>query len=369
MTDLKDLSLYLATREQAIESRKRSFKQWNNGLSLEQYLARDVALENQENAIDGKFLTWVLAPRDDPETLDFKCACETYGRSGRYYVDGELKTVTAYGVASVFTPAEKRKKGYANRMMRLLHWVLADEQFLKPFPAEWGAPPPRIPLAGCGYFSALWSDVGSDFYKASGDTPSTNGWVVTDPISTIWDVTAAQATQPESGWKWLDEKETKEVWREDVPLLERDMVDFARTRQGKPAVAFMPDAGVAEYQQNRGLLNPSLHPYLLKSWGIKATSGDLAYATWTIQIQSPTSKTLLMTRLRVQNVAQFQELMSAVTWYAKDNAYQMIEIWNLPAAFLGEAEKQGGTTSARPKHLPALKFYAGNEVDWVFNEK
>ena len=95
MAAYKDLSLYLATREQAIESRKRSSQEWANGLTLEQYLARDEALENQENAVGGRFLTWsvhsvllnlscsltpfcrVLAPRSDPETVDFMCACET----------------------------------------------------------------------------------------------------------------------------------------------------------------------------------------------------------------------------------------------------------------------------------------------------
>ncbi|KAL1703516.1 hypothetical protein EV121DRAFT_207724 [Schizophyllum commune] len=369
MAAYKDLSLYLATREQAIESRKRSFQEWANGLTLEQYLARDEALENQENAVGGRFLTWVLAPRSDPETVDFMCACETYGRSGRYFVDGELKTVTAYGVASVFTPIEKRRKGYANHMMRLLHWVLADEKFLKSFPAEWGAPPPRVPIAGCGYFATLWSDVGKEFYKACGVTPSTDGWVVRDPISTIWDIDSLQTTQPTAEWQWLDKDEVKDAWRQDVPLMERDIVDFARTRQGKPVVAYMPDEGVAEFQQNRGLLNPSLHPYLVKSWGVKAASGDLAYASWTIQIASPSAKTLLLTRLRARSVAQYKGLMNAIFWYAKENGFHKVETWNLPSIYEEEARAAGGVTAERPKHLPALKFYAGDEVDWMFNEK
>ena len=88
------LSLFPATRDQILESRKRTSVQWGRGLTLEQYLQRESRLDTAEHAQGDKFTTWraalltrslprsyksirVLAPRADPATLDFKCACET----------------------------------------------------------------------------------------------------------------------------------------------------------------------------------------------------------------------------------------------------------------------------------------------------
>jgi hypothetical protein len=70
------LSLFPATAAQTIESRKRSHIEWGRWLSMEDFLRRDEILEKLEHANGDKLTTWVLAPRDDPETLDFFCACE-----------------------------------------------------------------------------------------------------------------------------------------------------------------------------------------------------------------------------------------------------------------------------------------------------
>jgi len=72
------LSIFCATASQTIESRKRSYESWGRGLSLEQYFERDVGIEQHDVGRDGKLTTWVLAPIDNPETLDFPCSCETY---------------------------------------------------------------------------------------------------------------------------------------------------------------------------------------------------------------------------------------------------------------------------------------------------
>ena len=55
---LADLSLFPATYEQIIESRKRSAVQWSGNMALEEYLQRDVILDGLEHAADGRFVTW-----------------------------------------------------------------------------------------------------------------------------------------------------------------------------------------------------------------------------------------------------------------------------------------------------------------------
>jgi len=71
------LSIFCATASQTIESRKRTYASWGRGLTLEKYLERDLGIEQHDVGRDGKLTTWVLAPQDDPETLDFLCSCET----------------------------------------------------------------------------------------------------------------------------------------------------------------------------------------------------------------------------------------------------------------------------------------------------
>ena len=55
---LADLSLFAATPEQVLESRKRTGVQWAVGQTLEEYLERDAIMDRHEHAADGKLITW-----------------------------------------------------------------------------------------------------------------------------------------------------------------------------------------------------------------------------------------------------------------------------------------------------------------------
>ncbi|KAL1746774.1 hypothetical protein HDZ31DRAFT_61839 [Schizophyllum fasciatum] len=370
MSDLQNLSVYVATREQIVELRKRSYTRWGKGyLTMEEYLALLDAWDGTESSTDGKLIIWVLAPRNDPETLDFLCGCQSYRRDGRYF-DGELRSVACYNVGFVFTPEEKRQKGYAKHMLRLLHWVLADERFLKDFPEKWGAPPKRVPSAGRGYFSALYSVIGTEFYKSCGDTLSSSGWVAKDAWSTIWEVegAAGHASRPTSDWRLLDDKEVADVWEQDVPLMERDLVELGRSLR-KPVACFLPNQGTAAFQLDRVRFSPPYRPFLVESWGIVLTIDGLNYATWTVDVRPPATKSLLFTRLRAHSTAHFKDLMGAVLWFAKENCFTKVEAWNLPPSLVIAAQEVSGVTTARDTNFPSFKAYAEDDVEWVFNEK
>jgi len=77
MSMLSRLSLYPANPEQTLESRKHSFHDWGRGNSLEEYLERDEKTERHEVAWDDRFITWILAPRESRNSLNFLCSCET----------------------------------------------------------------------------------------------------------------------------------------------------------------------------------------------------------------------------------------------------------------------------------------------------
>ena len=57
-SDLANLSIFPGTREQIIESRRRTFAQWGNAYTIEEYLRRDEIMDGDEHATDGKYITW-----------------------------------------------------------------------------------------------------------------------------------------------------------------------------------------------------------------------------------------------------------------------------------------------------------------------
>lgn len=378
--DLKQTSLFLATPEQIKVHRKRTFVQWGRGLSPEEYAKRDEALNSAALAhcADGKFAVWVLAPREDSTSdLGFFCGCETYRRevtvSDKAATDGLF---IGYGIASVFTPAEHRKKGYAKHMMRLLHYVLAGQRQnptdIPPFPVEkWGPPPTIPPGYGTGIVSALYSDVGPAFYRTCGiGLSEDNGWTVRSPLSTIWPV-PAQIDLNESKVEWITDKTEKEIWEMDADRI-KDEIQAAT----KPCFAFLPDQGVAESLKGRSHFyapNPSKDGV----WGVRISQSpesavdSLAFAKWCLDPGREGPPTLIITRLRC-TPTQFPTLLAAVFQAARNFKHEQVEIWNIDPTLQDIGTNLGGVTLERDDHLPSMAWYGstdGKTVEWKYNEK
>ncbi|KAJ6569531.1 hypothetical protein B0H19DRAFT_1209444 [Mycena capillaripes] len=369
--DFSTLSLFPATRAQITESRRRTLSDWGKGLTLEEHLAREISQDQLESSRDGRFITWVLAPRQDPQTLDFKCACETLKRTGLIVDPTKNKaaeTVTCYAVASVFTPPENRGNGFARHMMRLVNWVVADESLLPPaeFPAAWGAPPPKIEGTRDGHFSALWSDVG-DLYRGCGPGPDERGWVIRGTATTVWDVDASFIPNNTLEWTWLDDAGVSKLWEEDAETIRSEM---EKSENPNVSFAFLPTHGVASFQHHR------LEVYLQRLttspqiWGV--TSPDHStYATWMIDPRPPAPRTLTVTRIRADS-QNFGELVGKILEVAQKNDVKRVEMWNLPSELEILAGTLSATTHSRKDHLPAFKWYgkeSEEEVLWAFNER
>ncbi|KAJ7674419.1 hypothetical protein B0H17DRAFT_1081941 [Mycena rosella] len=139
--------------------------------------------------------------------------------------DAIAEAVTCYAIASVFTPPDNRGKGFARHMMRLLHWVIADEALLpaSEFPAAWGAPPLKLEGTRNGHSLALWSDVG-DFYSTCGPVPGVrDGLVVRGTDPTMWDVDSTTVSNTILEWIWLDDSGVSHLWVEDAEEIRQDL--------------------------------------------------------------------------------------------------------------------------------------------------
>ncbi|KAJ7139479.1 hypothetical protein C8R44DRAFT_305275 [Mycena epipterygia] len=371
--DFSELSLFPATPDQITEARRRTLPEWGKGLNLEEHLARDATQDQFDGSRNGRLRTWVLAPREDPQTLEFKCACETYKRTGLVVGQGKdtaaAETVICYAIASVFTPPENRGKGFAHHMMRLLHWIIADDALLprSEFPAAWGDPP--LEVEGCrnGHFSALWSDVG-EFYNACGPVPGTReGWVIRGTATTVWDVDLSSVSDTALEWTWLDDSGVSKLWIEDA---ERMRYNMENSGSSGVAFAYLPTQGVASFQHRRLELFLQRLPTPPETWGV-VSPDRTAYATWTIDPRPPAPRTLIVSRLRA-DPQNFGDLVGRILEVARKHEVKHVEMWNLPAELEILAETLGATNYERKEHLPAFKWYGKDpeaNVSWAFNER
>ncbi|KAI6032039.1 hypothetical protein BKA83DRAFT_4209212 [Pisolithus microcarpus] len=380
--DLSSLTLFPATPEQVLLSRKRTWPQWGGKLTEEQYIEKARLMDAMEHATDSRLITWVLAPRDDPTSLDFMCSCETYRRRGLVQYRGsieqnsEIQEVVCYGIASVFTPLDKRGRGYASHMMRLLHWVISGRGAscsLSEFPIEWGQPPPEVEQAGKGLFSVLYSDIGEFYQKTGPGLVESGGWQTRDPVSTVWEVPREPLDlQSNAGFTWLKREDFDRLWAKDVELIKRSIVDMPTLTGPTAIVSFLPDEGVASFQFHRSIIGTE-DPVSMDMYGVQRNHtnvGQPTYAVWSVDTH-PLPPTLIVIRLHATEET-FLDLIQKIQEAARRHGIVRMEIWNLRKDLVGLAARLGGRTLQRDEHLPAIKWYGEGDtanIRWAFNEK
>lgn len=303
--------------------------------------------------------------------------------------------VVAYSIASEFTPPDKRRRGYAQHMMRLLHWVLAPRPALKvEFPSTWGAPP-LVPAGfGNARFSVLYSDIGKEFYRTCGPSPEAGqGWVERGSAQTAWDFTTQDKTHCLSNrmaprWEYLSEDDAKAVWTKDAEWMKADLA-AAASPTGRTLLTFLPDKGVGAFLIHRAMSfseDSDMTPVLpLEKWGAVLMPQDGAtlsnmldhsdhetctFATWTMD-KLASSRTLVVTRLRA-DAGTLPDLLRKLIDFARQEQVERVEIWALTEAFRSMAERLGWVTEQRQEHLSAFKWYGeetDDQVEWMFNEK
>lgn len=291
-------------------------------------------------------------------------------RPGKDNQEPTVEEGIGYGIASVFTAPGHRGKGYGKHMMRLLHWVLARDEYLKTqtFPEkEWGPKPERVPNAGEGWVSALWSDVGPTFYGECGmgvGSERGDGWIVRDPFSTVWkmkEVTIPEERSDKSGVVWLDENLVKGIWDEDARQIKEEVVQKAREEK-KTEFSFLPNGGVAMFQWFRLHYHFSRYvPDPPKYCGVWMEGGT--FATWTCEYRPGSPRTLVVTRLRADKKT-IGGLIERVLRYAKRYGMEEVEAWNVPEEF-----EVGGKVVEREEHYSSMKWYSDEQVGWLKNEK
>ncbi|KAK8854923.1 hypothetical protein IAR55_003662 [Kwoniella newhampshirensis] len=223
---LVEYTIRVANPAQEVQHAKARFVMWSNNLSWDDFWAVDRRERAEaEWGIDGRLLTWALVRKDDLEG-DTYAGCETYRWNGwvKRKRSDKVDDGYIYGIASVVTPKQHLRNGYATRLLSLLHHQLGPSSTLPPFPESWGAPPPlsakTVPEA---IGSILWSDVGSTFYSRCRMSLHRPGWSVKDSQNTelVWKIlppssksTSPSIDQLEDSWEWLYETDLTSIGEE-----------------------------------------------------------------------------------------------------------------------------------------------------------
>ncbi|KDN53581.1 hypothetical protein K437DRAFT_252948 [Tilletiaria anomala UBC 951] len=371
----------LATPEQDAEARKRESVEWGVGMTLEQFSEREDMLDSQPFARngDGGRRRWVLVPKGDEETLDFLAACETYRRKIMIrHPENEIPvTAISYSIASVFVPAQKRRKGYAAMLMKLLHGQIQP------------ASPPSIGIVEetgrygkDGILSFLFSDVGK-FYEPL-------GWHVNKADQLEWGMQAIISAKAPSTTA-VTEADIPALATADESVLRQEIAQPAPRHLGGPqAVRFTlsdPQGLAWRWSIARSKFYASRAGRSPTVWGARVEGLSNAFAVWAYNYQ-PNTLELIFLRLRFSSREELLALVAAARAAASKEGLKRIVAWNVDLVAAGVADAENPTVAdaerltselaganlvtRTSKSLPCIAWYGaehGGKVDWIACEK
>ncbi|KAN0063995.1 hypothetical protein ACQY0O_003601 [Thecaphora frezii] len=408
-------SIVCASPEQEREANRREGAEWGPPLLTPQhYIDREHLLLHTDLSRNRRH-KWVMVTPDDPASLDFLASCETHRRVMLVLKPGQPQPVRAitYSIASVFVPLEKRKRGYATRMMALLHQRLSNTPQaphsapVHPTTRQHG---PTKSLdqdlvlqpgshGGDATASFLYSDIGN-FYEPY-------GWKLVGPRHVEWSVQLQDAgLQPPSDAKWLEAEQLAEIAQLDQELLRRLFAEAAAKPQANDTatgtaqkILFALDDPTAsawrwrvqrdKFAFDRVQPQPPSRP---TRYGIilPSSTGQPGYAAWTFDAAH---QNLVLLRLHFVDQQQLETLVGILKAEAAKHGMTTVEAWNVDLAKLGveiDQEQQarlcaggklpgfgdklaGGILVERSQvHLPSVAWYGSRsgeqQVDWLLNE-
>ncbi|KAK8849372.1 hypothetical protein IAR55_004704 [Kwoniella newhampshirensis] len=272
--DPAGLTLVPATPEQAVQVRTNTldwFCKWDK-LTPEEWSYHDETLvDDPDTGLKHKrIVVWLLVSRStllptSPVTSSASLS-EIYSHFETYRMPGLLfspssssasaQNVAIYGIGTVWTPVEHRRKGYARLALQLGHYVLGKTRSLPSFPTIWGQPPP-ITL-GDATASVLYSDVGPKYYQSCTIGEHLDGWKEQGSTITEWYLHDGSKEGENGGrgldaWEWVTSLRT-------VKELEKLVIEDTRRRlasetdKDRTKIALVPTGDVLSAHHNRLLL-------------------------------------------------------------------------------------------------------------------
>lgn len=156
------LQLTQATTEECAKIWTNTSASWRDSLDMPVYLQEQRFLSDVPLARNGGMTTWILVEQDvPPNHRRIYSSCESFVKRALITGIGDkVEDVIIHGVASVFCPADCRRRGYAARHMKELAKTLR----------KWQSHKARA------VGSILYSDIGKEYYTRFGWQPNVSNW-------------------------------------------------------------------------------------------------------------------------------------------------------------------------------------------------
>lgn len=308
-----------------------------------------------------------------------------------------VRRAISYSIASVFTPAKNRGKGYARKMMELLHAEIRtegeDTALLQEEEGTDGKPLEAWTGGHDGVLSFLYSDVG-DFYARAKEQRTDRGWRIQGTTTTTWDLTKSlllSAQSPSASLLPPPGVQASPITSADLSFTA--LVDaallHASLSASKPSSKprFIVEPTLASYDWSttrsthaftaRDLPAPTVLGFQLRAEaeGAQPTASGWSYI---LLAMDPKRKVAKLLRLRLASTSA-QELVPGHAAYllraaaelARSHGMEEMLSWNVPSAALEELkEGDKGVTAEREGNLSAVAWYGegDGEVEWEHNE-
>lgn len=211
---------------------------WGPGLTRQQYLDREAYLLTAPLARNGGLTQWMLTDSTASSSSErpILSSCETIQKRAIISSpSGTITDVTAHGVASVFTNPDRRGRGYASKMMKLLGEHLANQQATSENSAA---------------LSILFSDIGEKFYARDGWMPIGNTHIEF-PVVSSSDTMPADTTASNQITE-LRDADLAELSKRDEQLLRtRLSTPLPPNTANSTRIAILPDHDTLQWHYSR----------------------------------------------------------------------------------------------------------------------
>jgi hypothetical protein len=248
----------------------------------------------------------------------------------------EVEEAPVIGVASVYTPAQNRGKGYCGAMMRLLSQRVRS-------------------LTGGRGFSVLYSDIGPDFYNKNG------GWRTCDAVQVI--IPSSKSFDDASSVELLTLQSAKDTIDKDIELLK----DEIHCEDDWTTIQMIPQHSELEWAVI-GDKHSVQHLNMEESGFVGATVGsaeEWGYILW-FHERKEDCLTILRLRHPPSDLA-LKGLIGAALVEARKSGLGKVKLWS-PSE---RVERVSGIEKvARSDSLPCLHYFNEEEtVRWRSIEK